>query len=146
MEESQLTPEDAFKLTIQGIDEYQLSTIFFNPFKKRYEESRTSSHEHSVDMALNIEHYYFYDIKIVNKTGVLCALQRMAFTVGLMVDLYNDGGLLNYRYRYCFPSLKEAYESLQQWNGEEYPPGNWIKRKGEGGDLRNPNINDGFDD
>lgn len=68
----------------------------------------------------------------------LCCLARMAFTVGIMCDIQNDGVP---DYRYCFHTFAEASAAFQQWDGNGHPPGDWIRRKGrKGGDLRNPNA------
>lgn len=66
----------------------------------------------------------------------LCALAPMMFTVGLACGI----GAISYRYRYCYPTASEARHALKVWDGKGHPPGSWIKRKGEGGDLINPDI------
>lgn len=75
-------------------------------------------------------------VKIDNKW---CALNRFAFTTGLLVDL----NVLGYERRYCFNTWAEALESLLIWDGKEHPSGNWIKCKGtfrgETVDIINPN-------
>lgn len=57
----------------------------------------------------------------------------MLHTVAIVVGL-DEGG---YRYRYCYEYQQEAIWALMFWDGHGHPPGNWIKRKGEGGDLLN---------
>ena len=45
-----------------------------------------------------------------------------------------------YDYRYMYATEGEAVEACVKWDGEGHPPGNWIKRKGGGPDLDNPNY------
>jgi hypothetical protein len=68
--------------------------------------------------------------------GSLCALLPFAFTWGLVVGLEEHG----YSRRYCFEHFEDALESLASWDGEGHPGGNWIKCKGAGIDLLNPNL------
>ncbi len=65
----------------------------------------------------------------------ICGLARMAYTVGLFYGLDKTG----YAGRYCFHTLSEALESLNEWDGKDDAPGNWIKHKG-GVEYRNPNY------
>jgi hypothetical protein len=65
-----------------------------------------------------------------------CALSQMLFTWALCVGLDPVGR----KYRYCFEHHKDALDSLQNWDGQGDAPGNWIKRKGLGEDLINPNF------
>lgn len=74
--------------------------------------------------------------KLIN--GVWCGILRLVFNTGLVVGIDEYG----YLYRYCYHTFKEANEALLKYNDiNEHPPGDWIKRKGEGGDLVNPNTN-----
>lgn len=68
----------------------------------------------------------------------LCALYNFMFTLGLVVGLDSAG----YKFRYCYPYERafEAFVALKLWDGTGHPSGNWIKRKGEGGDFLNPNA------
>lgn len=66
--------------------------------------------------------------------GRWIALLPMAYTTGLFVGIDATG----YSHRYCFETDFHALKALWLWDGEEHPPGPWIKRKGEGGDLLNP--------
>lgn len=79
--------------------------------------------------------YYEYIREIPGQGTV--ALQPMLFTVGLFCHLQEN--FPHYRYRYCYESFPEALWALKKWDGTGHPPGNWLKRKGEGGDLRHPN-------
>ena len=70
--------------------------------------------------------------------GRLCGLIRMVFTVGIAVNIEEDGC---YGYRYCYGTRAEAKEALDNYiNLSDHPPGNWRKRKGKGGELSNPKI------
>lgn len=68
----------------------------------------------------------------------LCGIGSLAFTTGLFVGLSYVG----YRYRYCFAHPQDAIFALENWDGRGHPTGPWIVRKGEGGDLRNPELED----
>jgi len=75
--------------------------------------------------------------KLIN--GVWCALMRMMFTTGLFVGIDEHG----VSHRYCYNFFKEASDALAAYeNTNEHPPGDWIKRKGQGGDFPNPNRTD----
>jgi hypothetical protein len=75
----------------------------------------------------------YHSPKLIN--GIWCALQRMAFTTGLFVDIDEFG----YSHRYCYHTLNEAKEALVAYEDtDDHPSGNWIKRKGKVGDLANP--------
>jgi len=76
----------------------------------------------------------YHSPKLIN--GVLCGLMRMAFTTGLFVGIDEIG----YSYRYCYESMIEANNALAAYEDtNEFPTGDWIKRKGKGEDLANPN-------
>lgn len=77
----------------------------------------------------------YTDFKYIENVG-LCAINRFMFTHGLLVDLSTIG----YDRRYCFHSYEEALNSLNNWDGKDHPSGNWIKAKGLGIDLINPNY------
>jgi hypothetical protein len=53
------------------------------------------------------------------------------------VDIDPSG---NYSYRYCYETEAQAREALQAWTDEEHPGGPWIKCKGFGRDILNPNF------
>lgn len=78
----------------------------------------------------------YESIVYLNNVG-RCGLRRMAFTVGLFCGIDTEG---NYKFRYCYATWRDAAQDLAVWNGEDHPPGNWIKRKGAGPDIRNPNL------
>jgi hypothetical protein len=69
--------------------------------------------------------------------GKICGLTRLAFTTGLCVDLDMHG----YKYRYCYSQHADAAEALAKYSDtSQHPDGDWIKRKGDGGDLSNPKL------
>jgi hypothetical protein len=70
-----------------------------------------------------------------NGKHLIVGLRRFIFTVGMCYGLEPDG----YSGRYCFPTMADAKDALSNWNGELFPPGNWIKHKGFGGEFPNPN-------
>ena len=76
----------------------------------------------------------YTDLREVN--GVLCGIQRLAFTYGLIVGLDWDG----YSHRYCYEHKADALAALNSWNGQGHPSGPWIKLKGIGVDMLNPDI------
>lgn len=74
-------------------------------------------------------------------TRGVCALGPLAFTVGLFCGLHPWG----YKYRYCYANLADAIADIDSWDGTGHPSGPWIVRKGEGGDIRNPDYDPRFD-
>jgi hypothetical protein len=65
-----------------------------------------------------------------------CGITKMLFTYALCVSLNEFG----YMCRYCFEHEIDAVGSLNAWDGQDDAPGPWIKRKGLGEDLVNPNF------
>jgi len=59
-------------------------------------------------------------------SGEQAGLFKFLFTTGLVVGLTEHG----YRIRFCFKFTHEALKALKSWDGVGYPPGNWIKAKG----------------
>jgi hypothetical protein len=66
----------------------------------------------------------------------ICALQRFNFTTGLVVGLGAEG----YERRYCYEHEADARDALLAWDGSGHPSGPWIKCKGAGMDLLNPEL------
>lgn len=71
-----------------------------------------------------------------------CGLLRMAYTVGLFYNIYPyprsaEG-------RYCFHTMADAVEALNNWDGIGDPEGDWIKHKGENGEWHHPDSTDRF--
>lgn len=66
----------------------------------------------------------------------VCCLSYMAYTVSIMYNIDDNG----YQARYCYHTLEEAREAFNTWDGKDHPPGNWIKRKGDGRDISNPDY------
>lgn len=68
--------------------------------------------------------------------GQTCAVKKFNFTTALVVGL--DG--LSYQRRYCYEHRADAQTALQAWDGRGHPSGPWIKCKGAGIDLLNPDF------
>ncbi len=75
---------------------------------------------------------------LCERASKLCGLQSLMFTAGLVVGLKDNG----YERRYCFEHMHEAANALQEWDGSGHPPGPWIKCKGPGIDMLNPEQED----
>lgn len=67
--------------------------------------------------------------------GKVYGVTRFIFTTGLVADVTDIG----YDHRYCFENHADAVEAFAVWVGGD-PTGNWVKRKGRGGDFANPNY------
>lgn len=88
----------------------------------------------SAELLKFLEQQGYTDLREVN--GVLCGLQQMNFTYGLIVKLTWFG----YSHRYCYEHKEDALEALNSWDGSGHPAGPWIKMKGLGVDLLNPEL------
>lgn len=66
----------------------------------------------------------------------ICYLAYMAYTVRLFYNADSHG----YQACYCYHTLEEAREAFNTWDGNGHPAGNWIKRKGDGHDISNPDY------
>ena len=82
-----------------------------------------------------LEENGYIDVRYIEGHG-FCGLNHLMFTVGLFCGLTEIG----YKYRYCYPHLLDAMCGLEGWDGTGHPDGDWIKRKGHGGDLINPEL------
>lgn len=71
-----------------------------------------------------IEEDYLY--LCCNPKRGICGIMRMAFTVGLFYNITEA----DYEGRYCYRTMAEAVEALKEWDGNDDPPGDWIKHKG----------------
>lgn len=85
-------------------------------------------------LAVLVENNY-RNLREINGRGA-CGLLRMAYTVGLFYGLNKE----YYEGRYCFETWAEAEKSLNEWDGNGEPSGDWIKHKGVVGEWANPNI------
>lgn len=61
-------------------------------------------------------------------TPLACAIEKFAFTAGILVGIGRTG----YSRRYCYETLLEANSALLDWqaDGGYHPKGNWLKVKG----------------
>lgn len=66
----------------------------------------------------------------------VCAIKQFNFTTAVVVGLDSVG----YQRRYCYELKSDAQAALIAWDGREHPFGPWIKCKGSGIDLLNPNF------
>lgn len=65
-----------------------------------------------------------------------CALKQFNYTFAVVVGLDRFG----YQRRYCYEHRAEAQAALLAWDGLGHPSGPWIKCKGFGIDLLNPEF------
>lgn len=72
----------------------------------------------------------------VRKGQGWCGVLPFAYTWAVVVNLSPD----HYERRYCYEHQEDAIEGLASWPGEGHPSGPWIKCKGAGIDLLNPEI------
>lgn len=68
--------------------------------------------------------------------GQLCAVKKFNYTTAVVVGLDDVG----YQRRYCYEHHADAQAALLAWDGHEHPSGPWIKCKGGGVDLLNPDF------
>ena len=61
--------------------------------------------------------------------GTEIGIMKMIFTWDLCYDISTDIAEAPYVCRYSYETEGEALEAFDTWNGEDFPPGNWIKRK-----------------
>lgn len=69
-------------------------------------------------------------------TGEIAGIRNMFVTTGLFVGLDETG----YRTRFCYDGINQeadAIVALAVWDGSGFPPGYWIKQKGDV-DITNP--------
>lgn len=82
----------------------------------------------AVEKLINILlHVHGYDVIRILPDQRIAGVQRMIFTTGLFVGLDQIG----YKTRYCYQAHEDAVKALLEWNGENDPPGPWIKQKPE---------------
>jgi hypothetical protein len=65
-----------------------------------------------------------------------CGLLPFFVTWAVVVDLTVGC----YGRRYCYEHHEDALEALSSWDGRQHPSGPWIKCKGAGIDLLNPEL------
>jgi len=66
----------------------------------------------------------------------VCAVKQFNYTTAVVVGLDDVG----YQRRYCYEHRADAQAALVAWDGQEHPSGPWIKCKGAGIDLLNPEF------
>lgn len=76
----------------------------------------------------------FSDVRVVRNQ--ICAVKRFLFTTAVVVGITDEG----HNRRYCYEHLNEAKSALAAWDGQGHPPGPWIKCKGAGVELLNPDL------
>ena len=73
-------------------------------------------------------------------SGLEIGVMKMLFTWDLCYNINPDSMFDAYDYRYMYETEGEAVKACVLWDGDGHPPGNWIKRKGGGPDLDNPDY------
>ena len=81
----------------------------------------------------------FYFVRRLD-SGLEIGVMKMLFTWDLCFNINPKSMFGAYEYRYMYETEGEAVMACVLWDGEGHPPGNWIKRKGGGPDLDNPNY------
>lgn len=76
----------------------------------------------------------YTEIRCVNDQW--CALKQFNYTTAVVVGLDDVG----YQLRYCYEHWADAQAALLAWDGQQHPSGPWIKCKGGGIDLLNPEV------
>lgn len=66
----------------------------------------------------------------------MCAVKQFNYTTAVVVGLDDVG----YQRRYCYEHRADAQAALVAWDGRGHPSGPWIKCKGAGIDLLNPDF------
>ena len=64
----------------------------------------------------------------------VCAIKHFNYTTAVVVGLHG----MSYQRRYCYEHHAAARAALLAWDGHGHPSGPWIKCKGAGIDLLNP--------
>jgi hypothetical protein len=68
-------------------------------------------------------------------SGLWLAVKPQLLTTALCLDIDEQHGA--YRTRFCYENRFAAVLDFAVWDGDDDPPGNWIKQKPE--DRMNPN-------
>ena len=85
----------------------------------------------------------FYFVKALD-SGLEIGIIKMLFTWDLCFNINPKSMTQVYECRYMYETAGEAFEACSAWDGSGHPPGKWIKRKGGGPDLDNPNYKQTF--
>lgn len=74
------------------------------------------------------------DLRLLNHQ--VCGVRKYLFTTAVLVGLRPAA----HERRYCYEQDPDARAALAAWDGHDHPPGPWIKCKGTGIDLLNPEF------
>ena len=72
------------------------------------------------------------DLRIID--GRVCRLKSYLFTCAIEVGVTAMG----HQRRYCYEKVEHAKEAFAVWDGQEHPPGPWIKCKSATQEILNP--------
>jgi hypothetical protein len=61
--------------------------------------------------------------------GIEIGIMRMLFTYDLCYKISTDTTEIPYLCRYSYEYEQDAMVAFDTWDGNDFPPGNWIKRK-----------------
>lgn len=95
----------------------------------------TGTQSGRVALLRELAKYDYHDVREVG--GKLCGLRAYVYTVAIEVDIVDVG---TYQRRYCYEHALDARRALAVWDGRDHPGGPWIKCKGIGIDLLNPEF------
>lgn len=108
---------------------------------------KTATQVNEEQEAAEVERRFLRDMQAEGYTfvrklpsGEYAGLFKFIATTGLVVGL-NE---FNFRTRFCYDYISDAFDALQQWDGYGDPPGPWIKQKGLGIDRSNPKTFQGI--
>lgn len=63
-----------------------------------------------------------------------CGIEAMLFSWGLFYGLNESGR----KGRYDYKNYADAKAAVNEWSGEDHPPGPWFTHYGDGGQFDNP--------
>lgn len=66
----------------------------------------------------------------------MSAMKQLNYTTAVVVGLDD----VDYQRQYCYEYRAHVQTAFVAWGGCEHQPGLWIKRKGAGIDLLNPDF------
>jgi hypothetical protein len=98
-------------------------------------EATTFSKDIPPAIALVISENGYLAVREVDGEG-WCGLLQFAFTWAIVVGITPEC----YGRRYCYEHESDASRALASWSGHDHPLGPWIKCKGVGVDILNPEL------